>query len=56
MREIGHFITGKPVAGTSGKFCFLFYSAEGRVLARVATGRAAFDTASAESVRPQASR
>jgi malonate-semialdehyde dehydrogenase (acetylating)/methylmalonate-semialdehyde dehydrogenase len=36
MREIGHFIGGKPVAGTSGKFGDVFNPAAGEVTARVA--------------------
>jgi malonate-semialdehyde dehydrogenase (acetylating)/methylmalonate-semialdehyde dehydrogenase len=36
MREIGHFIAGKPVAGTSGKFGDVYNPAAGEVIARVA--------------------
>ncbi len=36
MREIGHFIGGKPVAGTSGKFGDVFNPASGELAARVA--------------------
>ena len=36
MREIGHFIGGKPVAGTSGKFGDVFNPASGEVSAKVA--------------------
>jgi malonate-semialdehyde dehydrogenase (acetylating)/methylmalonate-semialdehyde dehydrogenase len=36
MREIGHFIGGKPVAGTSGKFGDVYNPAQGEVTARVA--------------------
>ena len=41
MREIGHFIAGKPVAGTSGKFGDVFNPAAGEVTARVALADAA---------------
>src|SRR6185312_3214197 len=36
MREIGHFIGGKHVAGTSGKFGDVFNPASGEVSAKVA--------------------
>ncbi|HET8998005.1 MAG TPA: CoA-acylating methylmalonate-semialdehyde dehydrogenase [Acetobacteraceae bacterium] len=36
MREIGHFIGGKPVAGTSGRFGDVFNPASGELSARVA--------------------
>ncbi|MSO99526.1 MAG: CoA-acylating methylmalonate-semialdehyde dehydrogenase [Acetobacteraceae bacterium] len=36
MREIGHFIGGKPVAGTSGKFGDIHNPAAGEVTAKVA--------------------
>ena len=36
MRDIGHFIAGKPVAGTSGKFGDVFNPASGEISARVA--------------------
>ena len=36
MREIGHFIGGKHVAGTSGKFGDVFNPASGELSARVA--------------------
>ena len=36
MRDIGHFIAGKPVAGTSGKFGDVFNPAAGEVSGRVA--------------------
>src|ERR1019366_6380245 len=36
MREIGHFIGGKPSAGTSGKFGDVHNPAAGEVTARVA--------------------
>src|ERR1700742_761106 len=36
MREIGHFIGGKPTAGTSGRFGDVFNPAAGEVSARVA--------------------
>ena len=41
MREIGHFIGGKPVAGTSGRFGDVFNPAAGEVSARVALADAA---------------
>ncbi|HEX3405489.1 MAG TPA: aldehyde dehydrogenase family protein, partial [Acetobacteraceae bacterium] len=41
MREIGHFIGGKPVAGTSGKFGDVFNPAAGEVTSRVALADAA---------------
>ena len=41
MREIGHFIGGKPVAGTSGKFGDVFNPAAGEVTGRVALADAA---------------
>ena len=41
MREIGHFIGGKQVAGTSGKFGDVFNPASGEVTARVALADAA---------------
>src|SRR5579863_1481519 len=41
MREIGHFMAGKPVAGTSGKFGEVFNPAAGEVAARVALANAA---------------
>jgi len=36
MREIGHFIGGQPVAGTSGKFGDVYNPASGEITARVA--------------------
>ena len=36
MREIGHFIGGKLVAGTSGKFGDVFNPASGEITAKVA--------------------
>ena len=36
MRDIGHFIAGKPVAGTSGKFGDVYNPAAGEVSGRVA--------------------
>jgi malonate-semialdehyde dehydrogenase (acetylating)/methylmalonate-semialdehyde dehydrogenase len=36
MREIGHFISGKPVAGTSGRYGDVYDPASGEVQARVA--------------------
>ena len=41
MREIGHFIGGKLVAGTSGKFGDVFNPAAGEITARVALASAA---------------
>ena len=41
MREIGHFIGGKQVAGTSGKFGDVFNPAAGEHAARVALADAA---------------
>jgi malonate-semialdehyde dehydrogenase (acetylating) / methylmalonate-semialdehyde dehydrogenase len=41
MREIGHYIGGKQVAGTSGKFGDVFNPAAGEVTARVALASAA---------------
>ena len=41
MRDIGHFIGGKPVAGTSGKFGDVFNPAAGEVTGRVALANAA---------------
>ena len=41
MREIGHFIGGKPVPGTSGKYGDVFNPAAGEVFARVALADAA---------------
>jgi hypothetical protein len=36
MKEIGHWINGKMVAGTSGRFADVFNPATGEVQARVA--------------------
>jgi len=41
MREIGHFISGAPVAGTSGMFGDVFNPASGEVQARVSLANAA---------------
>jgi malonate-semialdehyde dehydrogenase (acetylating)/methylmalonate-semialdehyde dehydrogenase len=41
MREIGHFIAGKPVAGSSGNFGDVFNPASGERTARVALASAA---------------
>ena len=41
MRDIGHFIAGKPVTGTSGKFGNVYNPAAGEVTARVALADAA---------------
>ena len=40
MREIGHFISGKPVAGTSGRFGDVFNPAAGELVAKVALANA----------------
>ena len=40
MREIGHFIGGKPVAGTSGKFGDVFNPASGETTGKVAMANA----------------
>jgi malonate-semialdehyde dehydrogenase (acetylating)/methylmalonate-semialdehyde dehydrogenase len=40
MRELGHFIGGKPVAGTSGNYADVFNPATGEVSARVAMASA----------------
>ena len=41
MREIGHFIGGKPVAGTSGRTADVFNPASGEVTGKVALANAA---------------
>ena len=41
MRDIGHFIAGKPVAGTSGRFGDVFNPAAGELTGRVALANAA---------------
>ena len=41
MKDIGHFIAGKPVTGTSGKFGDVYNPAAGEVTARVALADAA---------------
>ncbi|MBW4089593.1 MAG: CoA-acylating methylmalonate-semialdehyde dehydrogenase [Proteobacteria bacterium] len=41
MREIGHFIAGRPTAGTSGRYGDVFNPALGEVTARVALASAA---------------
>ena len=41
MREIGHFIGGKPVAGTSGNYGDVYNPASGEVIAKVALASAA---------------
>jgi malonate-semialdehyde dehydrogenase (acetylating)/methylmalonate-semialdehyde dehydrogenase len=51
MRDIGHFIGGKPVAGVSGHYQDVFNPATGEVSARVALASAAeLDTAVAAAV------
>ena len=48
MKEIGHWINGKMVAGTSGRFADVFNPATGEVQARVAlASRAELDAATA---------
>jgi malonate-semialdehyde dehydrogenase (acetylating)/methylmalonate-semialdehyde dehydrogenase len=56
MREIGHFIGGKRVAGTSGRFSDIFNPSTGAVQARVALAspeelRAAVENAKAAQVK-----
>src|SRR5487761_2678650 len=41
MRDIGHFIAGRPTAGTSGRFGDVFNPAIGEITARVALASAA---------------
>src|SRR5271170_5049025 len=56
MKEIGHFIAGKPVAGTSGKFGDVFNPAAGEVIAKVAladTAEVNAAVASATAAWPQ---
>jgi malonate-semialdehyde dehydrogenase (acetylating) / methylmalonate-semialdehyde dehydrogenase len=36
MQEIGHFIGGKPAAGSSGKFVDVYNTAAGEFIARLA--------------------
>ena len=54
MKEIGHWINGKLVAGTSGKFADVFNPATGDVQARVALASVAeLDAAVADAARAQ---
>ena len=54
MKEIGHWINGKLVAGTSGKFADVFNPATGDVQARVALASVAeLDSAVADAARAQ---
>ena len=54
MKEIGHWINGKLVAGTSGKFADVFNPATGDVQARVALASVAeMDAAVADAARAQ---
>ncbi len=54
MKEIGHWINGKMVAGTSGRFADVFNPATGEVQARVALATAAeLDAAVAGAARAQ---
>ena len=55
MQEIGHWINGKRVAGTSGRFAEVFNPATGEVQARVALAtKAELDHAVAEAAKAQA--
>ena len=54
MKEIGHWINGKLVAGTSGKFADVFNPATGEVQARVAlASKAELDQATADAAKAQ---
>ncbi|MDP1576697.1 MAG: aldehyde dehydrogenase family protein, partial [Cypionkella sp.] len=54
MREIGHWINGQLVAGTSGKFADVFNPATGEVQARVAlASKAELDAATADAAKAQ---
>ena len=54
MREIGHWIDGKLVAGTSGRFADVFNPATGEVQARVAlASKAELDAAVASAAKAQ---
>ena len=50
MKEIGHWINGKMVAGTSGKFADVFNPATGEVQARVALATVAELDAAVEKI------
>ncbi|MCB1400754.1 MAG: aldehyde dehydrogenase family protein, partial [Rhodobacteraceae bacterium] len=54
MKEIGHWINGKLVAGTSGRFADVFNPATGEVQAKVALAtRAELDSAVADAAKAQ---
>ena len=54
MKEIGHWINGKLVAGTSGRFADVFNPATGEVQARVAlASKAELDAATADAAKAQ---
>ena len=54
MKEIGHWINGKNVAGTSGKFADVFNPATGEVQGRVAlASKAELDAATADAAAAQ---
>ena len=54
MKEIGHWINGKIVSGTSGRFADVFNPATGEVQARVAlASKAELDAATADAARAQ---
>ena len=54
MKEIGHWINGKLVAGTSGKFADVFNPATGEITAKVAlASQAEMDSAIADAAKAQ---
>ncbi len=54
MKEIGHWINGRMVAGTSGRFADVFNPATGEVQARVAlASKAELDAATADAAKAQ---
>ena len=54
MKEIGHWINGKHVPGTSGRFADVFNPATGEVQARVALAtKAELDAATADAAKAQ---
>jgi malonate-semialdehyde dehydrogenase (acetylating)/methylmalonate-semialdehyde dehydrogenase len=54
MQELGHWINGKRVAGTSGRFADVFNPATGEVQARVAlASKAELDAAVADAAKAQ---
>ena len=54
MQEIGHWINGKMVAGTSGRYADVFNPATGEVQARVAlASKAELDAATADAAAAQ---